>query len=288
MSDTPILNISGYKFVALDNLPELRARFKEKALELDLKGTILLSEEGINAFLAGLPENVRAFCHYLEEDLRFLDMPWKDSYSVDRPFNRMLVRIKKEIISMGQPMICQEHGRRAKAVSTKQLAEWLDKKDDVVLLDTRNDYEVRLGSFENALRLDLHHFRNFPEKVKELLPHIGKKKVVTFCTGGIRCEKAALYMEDIGFEEVYQLDGGILRYFEDCQGKHYDGECFVFDRRVAVDPMLQETQTAQCFACLSPVTPEEQLLPTYVPPKYCPHCVSLKGPKAVVQEQVVI
>jgi UPF0176 protein len=269
----PTLNTSGYKFVALDELDSLRAQLKEKVAALPLKGTILLSLEGVNMFLAGDEVALNDFRAWLIKDARFLDIPWKDSWSDTQPFNRMLVKIKKEIISMDAPMICQKTAKRAKAVSPTELKHWLDQNsDDVVLLDTRNDYEVRLGSFQQAIELAMDHFREFPEKVKALLPALRHKKVVTFCTGGIRCEKAALYMEQLGFEEVYQLDGGILKYFEECQDAHYLGDCFVFDKRVAVDKNLQQTDTVMCFSCLAPLTMAEQQSPLYRYEVQCPYC----------------
>jgi UPF0176 protein len=271
-----ILNTSAYKFVALDQLEELRAKLKEKAIACHLKGTILLSPEGINVFLAGLADDLNVFRAWLEQDKRFLDLPWKDSWSEEAPFNRMLVKLKKEIISMDAPMICQEN-QRAKSVAPEQLKAWLDAGEEVVMLDTRNDYEYKLGSFENAIRMDLDHFREFPEKIKELLPKLKHKRIVSFCTGGIRCEKAALYMDKVGFEEVYQLDGGILKYFEDCHGAYYDGDCFVFDKRVAVDKDLNPTNAVMCYACLSPLTPEEQESPLYIYEKQCPYCATAKS-----------
>ena len=266
-----VLNTSGYKFIPLDHLEDLRLVLKEKALAHQLKGTILISEEGANIFLAGSVENLNIFRTWLEEDPRFLNIPWKESYSSSIPFKRMLVKIKKEIISMDAPMLCQQQDR-AKSVEPEQLKAWLDAGEEVVLLDTRNDYEYRLGSFENAVLMGLDHFREFPEKIKSLLPTLKDKKVVTFCTGGIRCEKAALYMDRIGFNEVYQLNGGILKYFEDCQGAHYAGDCFVFDKRVALDHHLQQTKAVMCFACLAPLTEEDQKSPLYICEKQCPYC----------------
>lgn len=274
----PILNTSGYKFVVLDQLDDLRAKFKEQTAALQLKGTILLSEEGVNIFLAGREESLNAFRAGLIEDSRFLDIPWKDSWSEAQPFNRMLVKIKKEIISMDAPMLCQNTAKRARSVAPTELQEWLAQNhDEVVLLDTRNTYEVRLGSFDQALTLTIDHFRQFPNKIKALLPTLRNKKIVTFCTGGIRCEKAALYMEQLGFEEVYQLDGGILKYFEDCQGAHYVGDCFVFDKRVALNKNLQQTDAAMCFACLAPLTAAEQQSPLYIYEKQCPYCAGAES-----------
>lgn len=278
-----VLNTSAYKFVSLHDLPQWREEIKTRAQTHGLKGTVLLSAEGINIFLAGQPEALQAFRAWLEEHACFQGLPWKDSLSPEQPFKRLLVKLKKEIISMGVPTIVPEHNR-AKSVQPTELKAWLDQNEDVVLLDTRNDYEVRLGTFDEAVVLDLQTFRAFPEKVTALLEAYRHKKIVTFCTGGIRCEKAALLMDNLGFDDVYQLDGGILKYFEDCAGEHYQGECFVFDRRVALDKDLVETATVQCFACLNPITPMEQRLSSYVPGVSCKFCIDRKKPAFVAND----
>ncbi len=169
-----ILNTSGYKFVVLDELEVLREELKEEALSYELKGTILLSEEGCNIFLAGLEGKLNAFREWLCGDLRFSNIPWKDSWSADKPFNRMLVKIKKEIISMDAPLLCQNKGR-AKSVKPQALEAWLDNGEEVILIDTRNDYEYKLGSFEKAIKMDLDHFREFPEKLKHFCQHYAIK-----------------------------------------------------------------------------------------------------------------
>ncbi len=185
--------------------------------------------------------------------------------------NRMLVKLKKEIISMGVPEISPAQNP-APVITGQQLKQWLDEGREMVLLDTRNDYEIRLGSFKGAMNLALNHFRSFPQAIKQLDPALKNKTIVTFCTGGIRCEKAAPLLRQEGFDKTYQLKGGILQYFEDCGGEHFQGECFVFDRRVAVNEQLVETGTVQCFACLNPVSVEEQQSPAYVPDISCPYC----------------
>ncbi|MDB6140791.1 MAG: rluA, partial [Verrucomicrobiaceae bacterium] len=157
-------------------------------------------------------------------------------------------------------------------LSAKELKQWLDEGRPVTLLDTRNDYEVKLGTFRGAVTIGVDHFRDFPEAVRRLPEHLKAQPIVTFCTGGIRCEKAAPFMEREGFQHVYQLDGGILRYFEECGGDHYDGECFVFDQRVGVDPALRETESTQCFGCQTPLSAEDQLDPRYEAGRTCPYC----------------
>jgi len=273
-----IINIAAYRFVTLTDLPELRVQLKEKCLTLDLKGTILLAPEGINLFLAGTREHISEFIEFLTQDERFTEMEFKESPSSHRPFNRMLVKLKKEIISMGMPEISPSTNP-APSVPAKMLKSWLDEGREVVLLDTRNEYEVRLGTFNNAHTLDIDTFRAFPEEIEKLDPALKEKTIVAFCTGGIRCEKAAPVLLNAGFKEVYQLAGGILKYFEEVGEEHYNGDCFVFDRRVAVNPKLEESGVVQCFNCLSPVSPEEQATPEYVPDVSCPHCIHEKPAK---------
>jgi RluA family pseudouridine synthase len=183
----------------------------------------------------------------------------------------MLVKIKKEIIAFGIDGVVPAQKTSPK-LPAKELKRWLDEGRKVHLLDTRNDYEYDLGTFDNAIKMGLDHFREFPDGVARLPEELKNEPVVMFCTGGIRCEKAGPYMEMAGFSQVYQLDGGILKYFEEVGGDHYHGECFVFDQRVAVDPSLQETPTTQCYICQAVVTAEEQQLPQYVPGKSCPAC----------------
>ena len=273
-----IINIASYRFVTLTDLPDLRIRLKEKCLALNLRGTILLAPEGINLFLAGTEKEIGEFIAFLTEDERFKGMEFKESPSDHQPFNRMLVKLKKEIISMGMPEISPaEHP--APSLPAATLKAWLDEGRDIVLLDTRNDYEIRLGTFNAAKELGINTFRAFPEEVMKLDPALKEKTIVTFCTGGIRCEKAAPVLLNAGFKDVYQLAGGILKYFEEVGGDHYKGECFVFDRRVALNSQLEESGTVQCFNCLAPVLPQEQRLPEYVVDVSCPRCANGKPAK---------
>ncbi len=270
-----ITNIAAYKFIELNELAALRLVLKELCITQGIKGTILLSAEGINLSLAGTKDTLQIIKDWLAADGRFADLYYKESYSNEQPFNRMLVKIKKEIISMGVPTICPQY-EPAPRISPQELCAWLDAGKEITLLDTRNEYEVRLGTFQNALTLPLEHFRLFPQIAKVLDPALKDKPMVTFCTGGIRCEKAAPLLQSYGFREVYQLEGGILEYFKTCGGKHYEGECFVYDRRVALNAALAETDTTQCYACLKPVSIEEQQLPSYVPTISCPACIHLR------------
>jgi UPF0176 protein len=252
------VNISAYKFINLEatNLPVYREKLLSKAILLGMKGSILLSTEGINVFLSAPRQVMDEYIIFLESYEEFRDLPYKDSFSDYQPFRRMLVRIKKEIISMG----CEEikpAEKTAPHVSVQEFKRWYDEGKDMVVLDTRNDYEVQLGTFDSAVDLDIKTFRAFPEAVKLMPDEVKEKPVVTFCTGGIRCEKAAEYMLGHGFKNVYQLDGGILKYFEECGGEHYDGDCFVFDQRVCLDSDLNETDVTQCFVCRMPLTVEQ-------------------------------
>lgn len=270
MTEVPYLHIAAYKFTPLRNLPDLRRDFFDQSLALGLKGTILLAEEGMNLMVAGGTDNIRNFQQALVQYPPFSDLKFKESVCSAPPFNRLLVKIKKEIIPLGTKATRTPSAPR---IAPYILKEWLDEHRDITLLDARNLYEIRLGTFNNAQHLNINHFRNFLAEAKALPSALKDKPVVTFCTGGIRCEKAAPHLLHLGFKEVYQLDGGILQYFKDCGNAHYNGECFVFDRRVALDENLEETGTAQCFNCLAPVTVEEQLLPTYIPDISCPHCI---------------
>ncbi len=273
------INISTYKFTPLGDLPALRERLMRVCAEGALKGTILLSPEGINVFVAGARENVDALLAELRALPGLADLAAKESESAKQPYNRMLVKIKKEIIAFGIEGIDPAR-RPTEKLPARTLKQWLDEGRPVTLLDTRNDYEVRMGTFRGALAAGIGNFRDFPKAVEKLPGELKQQPVVTFCTGGIRCEKAGPYLELAGFQKVFQLEGGILKYFEECGGAHYDGECFVFDRRVGVDPELRETSSEMCFACQMPLTFEEQRHPHYVQGESCPHCFGKKPAKA--------
>jgi len=267
----PIQNVSAYHFARLDNVKELRDSLGSLCRGVGLRGTILLSGEGINLFVAGTSEAVRRLLDFLQAMPDFAGLQAKYSESDHCPFNRMLVRVKKEIIAFGVEGI-DPASRTSPKIAPKELKRWLDEGRPLTLLDTRNDYEVRLGTFKNALPIGVDHFRQFPEAVQRLPEELKSRPVVMFCTGGIRCEKAGPFMESRGFNNIYQLDGGILRYFEDCGSDHWEGECFVFDHRVGVNPELKETSTAICFNCREPLTLAEQQDERYLPPHSCPHC----------------
>ena len=239
------INLAGYKFVSLDGLDDLKAMLDRRCGELELKGTILLSFEGINVVLAGSEAATTDFQSFVHADPRFADLRFKRSISAYQPFDRMLVKIKKEIITLRAPGV-DPAKERAPAVAPVQLKRWLDEGREVVLLDTRNAFEVDAGTFDNAMDLRLSSFGQFAQAADRLDPSLKDKTIVTFCTGGIRCEKAAPVLIGKGFRNVFQLDGGILKYFEECGDAHFKGRCFVFDQRVALDgnlrPEVADTQ----------------------------------------------
>lgn len=264
-------NISTYRFVALADLKQLRERLTQKCREWELRGTILLSTEGINLFVAGRREEIEKLLTELRTIPGLEDLPAKYSESDHQPFRRMLVKIKKEIIAFGVEGV-DPVGKPSRKLPPQVLKQWLDEGRPVTLYDTRNDYEVKLGTFRGALPARINRFRDFPQAVASLPEELKQQPIVMFCTGGIRCEKAGPFMEMQGYRHIYQLDGGILKYFEECGSAHYDGECFVFDERVGVDPSLEESQSVQCYACQTPLTVEEQSDPRYVVHQSCPHC----------------
>ncbi|QIF02210.1 sulfurtransferase [Roseimicrobium sp. ORNL1] len=272
MPDTvSIQNIAAYKFAPMQDLRDLRACLLAKCKGWNLKGTILLSPEGINLFVAGEASGIEALLAELRSLPGLADLAPKYSETDHQPFRRMLVRLKKEIITFGVEGI-NPALRTSPKLQARELKQWLDEGRPVTLLDTRNDYEVKLGTFKNALPIGIDTFRQFPDAVRKLPEEMKDQPVVMFCTGGIRCEKAGPFMEREGFKHILQLDGGILKYFEECGGEHYDGECFVFDQRVGVDPALQETESTQCFQCQSPLSPEDQRHERYVRNESCPYC----------------
>ncbi len=266
-----VVNIAAYKFVALDGLKPLRDRWLVLTRQLGLRGTVLISAEGINMFVAGSRAAVDTLLAEVRGVPGLADLEVKESYSTHLPFNRMLVKIKKEIIAFGVDDI-DPRERTSRRVSADQLKAWLDAGEDLVLLDVRNTFEYEVGTFESAVPVGIDDFRNFPNAVGRLPEALKHRRVVTFCTGGIRCEKAGPHLEKRGFEEVYQLDGGILKYFEQCGGAHYRGECFVFDKRVALDSALRETDTIQCYACQAPLTSHDRQSPRFKYGRSCPHC----------------
>jgi len=268
-----VVNIAGYRFVNLPDRDELREPMLDVCLEAGLKGTVLLSPNGINFFLAGTEESTNSFLSHLESDERLASIPVKLSHTDYQPFRRMLVKRKKEIISLGMDDI-RPAEFTAPHISPNEFKQMLDGGEDVVVLDARNNYETRVGMFDGAVDLDISSFRDFPSAIESLPDEYQSKTVVMYCTGGIRCEKASAVMLKAGFEDVRQLEGGILGYFEECGGTHWSGDCFVFDQRVALDHQLEETEVVMCFRCREPLSSEEQLSELYVINQHCPYCVT--------------
>lgn len=229
-----VINIAGYKFIPLTDLTALRETFLQQCQAMQLKGTILLSAEGININLAGPVNNILSFKEFLTTDARFADISFHEGESAFVPFKHLKIKIKKEIITMGVPTVKPETGR-APSIAPQEFKQWLDEGRDIVVLDTRNDFEVRFGAFKNALNPQIDSFTEFTKLSETLDP---SKPIVMYCTGGIRCEKAALHLLQKGFTEVYQLHTGILGYFKEVGKAHYEGDCFVFDERIAVDENL--------------------------------------------------
>jgi UPF0176 protein len=238
----PVLNVAGYRFVHIADAPALRENLLVLARGHGLRGTVLLAGEGINFCLAGPAQPLRAFVAALHEDPRFAGLEVKESWSHGQPFGKLLVKVKREIIRMNHPAIQPAQGR-APAVDAATAKRWLDQGHDdegrpVVTLDTRNAFEVDHGTFEGAIDWRLAKFSEFPDALQAHKAELEGKTVLSFCTGGIRCEKAAIYMREAGLPHVWQLDGGILKYFEETGGAHFRGDCFVFDEREALDPSL--------------------------------------------------
>lgn len=281
-AQAPFVNIAAYKFVSFDDTEAMRPLYQDLCQQLQLKGTILLTPEGINMFLSGMRAHIDRFLAWVRSDARFADLEAKESYSAEQSHKRMLVKIKKEIITMRMPLIKPELGR-APAVAPATLKRWLDQGHDdagkpVVMVDTRNAFEVDVGTFDNTVDYRIDKFTQFPEVIAANREALADKTVVTFCTGGIRCEKAAIHMQNIGYDSVYQLEGGILKYFEEVGGAHYKGDCFVFDYRTALTPQLEPSVTVQCFACRAVVTPRQQLDPRFVYEVSCPACARAEAP----------
>lgn len=238
------LNISAYKFCPLEDLPALKPKLLAEANARQLKGTVLISPEGINLFVAGVTAEVDAFVEFLRTLPGLADLTPKRSESASPPFGRMRVKIKKEIIAFGIAGIDPAR-QPSRKLSPQILRQWLDEGRPLTLLDTRNEYEIERGTFRGAVVPGIRHFRDFPRAVSRLPATLKDQPIVMFCTGGIRCEKAGPFMEREGFREVFQLDGGILKYFEECGGAHFEGDCFVFDERGGVDAALREVGDAE-------------------------------------------
>ena len=261
-----------YKFVALENYEDMRMPLLETMERYGVKGTLLLAEEGINGTISGTREGIDAVLAWLNSDERIRPVSFKESFDAEMPFYRTKVKLKREIVTMGVEGI---DPRKTVGTYVKP-KDWnaLISDPEVTLIDTRNDYEIEIGTFKNAVDPNTKTFREFPQYVAEHLDPAKHKKVAMFCTGGIRCEKSTAYMKEQGFEEVYHLEGGILQYLEDVPKEEsmWEGDCFVFDNRVAVNHDLEKSIYDQCYACRLPITEEDKQSELYEAGVSCPHC----------------
>lgn len=261
-----------YKFVTLSDYESIKPPLQALMIEHQVKGTLLLAKEGINGTIAGDRQGIDTVLKWLRSDPRFLDLQTKESYEDVMPFYRSKVKLKAEIVTMGVPSIDPNH-----IVGTYVKPEdWnaLISDPEVLLIDTRNDYEIQIGAFKGAVNPLTATFRDFPQYVKKQLNPNKHKKVAMYCTGGIRCEKSTAFLKQQGFEDVYHLQGGVLKYLKEVPVDQslWEGECFVFDNRVAVNHALEKGQYDQCFACRYPITDDEKKSKHYVQGVSCPHC----------------
>jgi len=273
VNNLDVINIAGYKFQSLIDLEDLVPKFQLICDNLELKGSVYLSPNGINFSLAGSEKAIEQYLNFMEEDERFLNIPLKKTYSETQPFRKMKVRPKKEIISLGRDDI-NPIELTGDYVTPKELYAMYENNEDVIVLDTRNEYETRVGLFENAVDLQLDTFRDFPDAIKQLPEEYKDKQIVMYCTGGIRCEKASAVMLKAGFSDVKQLEGGVLDYFKETGGKYWNGDCFVFDERVALDTELNETEYIYCYICREPLSADEKASSDFKINEYCPYCVN--------------
>ncbi|MDV6332880.1 rhodanese-related sulfurtransferase [Asticcacaulis sp. 201] len=271
-SPPPYVIAAFYHFFDFPHFEAMQAPLLERLTHLGIKGSLLITAEGVNSTMAGTREAIDNFLAYLQSELIGAPITWKESYADYQPFGKVRVRLKKETIGLGEP------------VSMKRFGQYVEPKDwnalisrnDVVIIDTRNDYEVNLGTFRNAIDPNIPNFKHLPQWTRDNAEALKGKKVATFCTGGIRCEKYTSWLIDQGIEDVYHLKGGILQYFEDVPREEslWAGECFVFDERIAVDHDLNPSQTAVlCLHCDHALTAEDQAQPTYIKGASCPHCL---------------
>ena len=266
-----------YKFTRLDDFESIQLPLKTYLDSLSIRGTLLLAREGINGTISGSKGNLEKVLNYLQSDSRFLGLEFKYSYSNKVPFKRLKIKLKKEIVTMGLAEIDPTHlvGTYVKPKDWNELIN----DPDVVLIDTRNNYEYEIGSFKGAINPNTETFREFPSFTENSLEKYRNKKIAMFCTGGIRCEKSTAYLKSKGYENVFHLQGGILKYLEDVGENEslWEGECFVFDDRVAVKHNLEQGKYDQCHACRFPITKEDTMHPHYEKGASCPRCFGTKN-----------
>ena len=269
-------NISGYCFCVIESPEMVRDELMSTLQALSVLGTVLIAREGINVALVGSATAIAAAQQHFMADALFNKIDFKLSLSTFSPFSKLKVKTRPEIITFGETGI-DPIADEAERLSAGQLKEWLDSNKDFQLLDTRNNYEIESGTFQQAISLGIDNFRDLPKAIDSAITDGSldpAKPVVTFCTGGVRCEKAAPWFSQHGFDEVYQVDGGILRYFETCGDAHWQGDCFVFDDRVEITPQLEETGAVICRRCHKAVSQRHQQPPDFVENSHCPACVS--------------
>jgi UPF0176 protein len=276
MSNDKFVVAALYKFVYLEDYERLQEQLMDLCKLHGIKGTLLLAIEGVNGTVAGTRPAIDALKAFFENNDRFNGWEYKESSAAEMPFYRMKVRLKKEIVTMGLPAVDPN-----KVVGTYvEPEDWNDllKDPEVLVIDTRNDYEVKIGKFSGAIDPQTDSFREFPKYVRENIDKNKQKKVAMYCTGGIRCEKASSFMKAEGFEEVYHLKGGILKYLETIPQDEslWEGECFVFDQRVAVKHGLEEGEHQLCYSCRAPLSPEDLRSAHYAPGVQCPYCHDLQ------------
>jgi UPF0176 protein len=261
-----------YKFVKLPDFADKQAPLLEFCGEQAIKGTILLAAEGINGTIAGSRQGIDSILSFLRSDPRLADLEHKESYAKCPPFERMKVRLKREIVTLGMPEV-DPNKQVGTYVTAKEWNELLCDPD-VLVIDTRNSYEVNIGTFKGAINPQTHSFREFPQYVRDRLDPNQHKKVAMFCTGGIRCEKASSFLLQQGFQEVYHLKGGILKYLEEVppEESFWEGECFVFDERIAVKHALATGSYDMCRSCGHPISEEDKTSPHYQEGISCPYC----------------
>ena len=264
-----------YKFLVLENYKELKIKFDKSLSKTNIKGTILLANEGVNGTIAGSESDLKKFFLYIDKFSQFKDITPKFSSSNKNPFLRMKVRLKKEIVTIGIPEVSPSN-LVGKYLNVEEWNEFLNESDSMII-DTRNDYEVSIGTFKNSINPKIKSFRNFPNWVQKNLidKKVSKKsKIGMFCTGGIRCEKSTSYLKQLGFENVFHLDGGILKYLENVKSdeNEWKGECFVFDYRVSLNDSLEKGEYEMCYACRMPLSKENKKNKHYLKGQSCEYC----------------
>ncbi len=264
-----------YKFLVLENYQELKIKFDKSLSKTNIKGTILLANEGVNGTIAGSESDLKKFFLYMNKFSQFKDITPKFSSSNKNPFLRMKVRLKKEIVTIGIPDVSPSN-LVGKYLNVEEWNEFLNESDSMII-DTRNDYEVSIGTFKNSINPKIKSFRNFPNWVQKNLidKKVSKKsKIGMFCTGGIRCEKSTSYLKQLGFENVFHLDGGILKYLENVKSdeNEWKGECFVFDYRVSLNDSLEKGEYDMCYACRMPLSKENKKNKHYLKGQSCEYC----------------